>query len=81
MNLFLLATEAAETAGEAAEGGGGVGGTVAALLVIGLLVLFGIAYVVVGPGKNRGPKTRGDIPLAMRPFHSVAVRLLTRQDA
>lgn len=68
MNLLLLATEAT---GEAAEAsGGGVSGTVAALLVIGLLLLFAIAYVVVGPGRTKGPRTRGDIPLAMRPYHS-----------
>ena len=65
MNLFLLAAEVTE---EAAEGSGS--GTLAALLVIGLLALFAIAYVVVGPGKNKGPRTRGDIPLAMRPYHS-----------
>ncbi len=69
MNLLLLATEATEAATEAAEGGG-VSGSVAAALVVGLLLLFAIAYVVVGPGRTKGPKTRGDIPLAMRPYHS-----------
>lgn len=65
MNLLLLAadaTEAAET--------GGVGGTVAVALLVGALVLFAIAYVVVGPGRTRGTRSRGDIPLAMRPYHS-----------
>lgn len=65
MNFLLLATEATE----AAEGGG-----VSSALVIGLLVgalaLFGIAYLVVGPGKGNRPRTKGDIPLAMRPYHS-----------
>lgn len=64
MNLFLLAAETAETAE------GGIGGTVAVALLIGALLLFAIAYVVVGPGRSSGAKTRGDIPLAMRPYHS-----------
>jgi mono/diheme cytochrome c family protein len=70
MNLLLLATEATTTAAETAAEGGGVSGSVAAAIVIGLLVLFAIAYVVVGPGRTKGPQTRGDIPLAMRPYHS-----------
>lgn len=69
MNLLLLATEATETAESAAEGGGIVG-TVAVALLVGALILFAIAYVVVGPGRDKGAKTRGDIPLAMRPYHS-----------
>lgn len=69
MNLLLLATEATETAAAAAEGGG-IGGTVAVALLVGALILFAIAYVVVGPGRSERTKTRGDIPLAMRPYHS-----------
>ena len=73
MNLLLsatwLATEAAETAEPAAEGGG-IGSTVAVALLVGALILFAIAYIVVGPGRTRGTRTRGDIPLAMRPYHS-----------
>ena len=65
MNFLLLATEATE-----ATEGGGIGGTVAVALLVGALILFGIAYIVVGPGKTKGAKTRGDIPLAMRPYHS-----------
>ena len=67
MNLFLLAAETAEAAD---HGGGGIGGTVAVALLVGALLLFAIAYVVVGPGRTKGAKTRGDIPLAMRPYHS-----------
>ncbi|MTV24413.1 cytochrome c [Nitriliruptoraceae bacterium ZYF776] len=58
-NLFL-----------AAEGGGS-GGAVPVLILVVALVGFAVAYVVVGPGKRRrGPKRHGDIPLAMRPYHS-----------
>lgn len=62
MNLLLLAAETAES--------GGFGGAIAVSLLVGALLLFGIAYVVVGPGKTKGTRTRGDIPLAMRPYHS-----------
>jgi cbb3-type cytochrome c oxidase subunit III len=51
-----------------AEAGGSAAVPIAILLVA--LVGFAIAYVVVGPGKRRGPKRHGDIPLAMRPYHS-----------
>jgi mono/diheme cytochrome c family protein len=58
-NLFL----AAET--------GGTGGAVPIIILVVALVGFGVAYFVVGPGKDRrGPKRHGDIPLAMRPYHS-----------
>ncbi len=57
--LFLLAE------------GGGSGGNVAAIILIVALVGFAVAYFVVGPGKRRrGPTRHGDIPLAMRPYHS-----------
>lgn len=39
------------------------------VLLVGLLA-FAIAYFVVGPGRRRGPRPAGDIPLAMRPYHS-----------
>jgi mono/diheme cytochrome c family protein len=51
-----------------AEAGGSAAVPIAILLVA--LVGFAIAYVVVGPGKRRGPKRHADIPLAMRPYHS-----------
>ncbi|MFT5563839.1 MAG: mono/diheme cytochrome c family protein [Myxococcota bacterium] len=70
MNLLLLATEATGEATDAAEAVGSSGASLAVWLGIGLLALFAIAFVVVGPGKTSGPKTRGDIPLAMRPYHS-----------
>ncbi len=41
------------------------------LLVLGLGG-FALAYVLVGPGSRKGPKRHGDIPLAMRPYHSDA---------
>jgi cbb3-type cytochrome c oxidase subunit III len=39
------------------------------ILVVGL-VGFAVAYFTVGPGRHRGPRPAGDIPLAMRPYHS-----------
>jgi cbb3-type cytochrome c oxidase subunit III len=39
------------------------------VLLVGLLG-FAVAYFVVGPGRRRGPKPAGDIPLALRPYHS-----------
>lgn len=67
MDLILLATEATD----AAEGGGGGLSSVVVISLIVALAVFAIAYLVVGPGKRRaGPKRRGDIPLAMRPYHS-----------
>ena len=71
MNLFLLAAETTEGGAEgAAEAGGGFGGLII-LIIVGLLVLFAIAYALVGPGRSSSkPRTRGDIPLAMRPYHS-----------
>jgi len=44
--------------------------TVAVLILVLALGAFGLAYFVVGPGKRRGPKPIGDIPLAMRPYHA-----------
>lgn len=51
----------------AAEAGGG---TVPIVILVVALAAFAVAYFVVGPGKRRGPKRYGDIPLAMRPYHS-----------
>ncbi|MFP5309764.1 MAG: c-type cytochrome [Actinomycetes bacterium] len=65
-HLILLATEAVETA----EGGGGGLSSIAIILLLAGLGAFAVAYFVVGPGKSRGPKTKTDIPLAMRPYHS-----------
>ena len=52
----------------AAEAGGSAAVPITILLVA--LVGFGLAYFIVGPGRRRGPKRYGDIPLAMRPYHS-----------
>ncbi|MCC5948198.1 MAG: cytochrome c [Nitriliruptoraceae bacterium] len=46
------------------------GATVPVTILLVALVGFGVAYFVVGPGKRKGPKRYGDIPLAMRPYHS-----------
>jgi len=51
-----------------AESGGGA--TVPVIILIVALAGFALAYFVVGPGQRRGPRRRGDIPLAMRPYHS-----------
>lgn len=67
MDLILLATEATE----ATEGGGGGLSTAVVISLIVALAAFAVAYMVVGPGKRRaGAQRRGDIPLAMRPYHS-----------
>ena len=66
MNLLLLATEATE----AAEGGSNLSSVVVISMIVALAA-FAVAYVVVGPGKRKaGAQRRGDIPLAMRPYHS-----------
>ena len=50
-----------------------VGGSNVPILILVLaLGGFGVAYLLVGPGKRSGPKRHGDIPLAMRPYHSDA---------
>jgi mono/diheme cytochrome c family protein len=50
-----------------------VGGSSVPILILVLaLGGFALAYVLVGPGKRSGPKRHGDIPLAMRPYHSDA---------
>lgn len=68
MESLLLATEAAT---EAASDGGGSSQIVFIVLVAGL-VAFGLAWFIVGPGRNRrtGAKRIGDVPLGMRPYHS-----------
>lgn len=66
-DLLLLATEATT---EAAEGGGN---SVVMMVLVGALVAFGIAYFLVGPGRReKGDRPKGDVPLAMRPYHSDA---------
>lgn len=53
----------------AAAGGGG--GSLPMIVLVLALVGFAAAYFIIRPGKNRkGPKRAGDIPLAMRPYHS-----------
>jgi mono/diheme cytochrome c family protein len=52
----------------AAEVGGA--GNVPVIILLVALAAFGIAYFVVGPGRRRGPRRHGDIPLSMRPYHS-----------
>ena len=50
-----------------------VGGSNVPILILVLaLGGFGVAYLLVGPGKRTGPKRHVDIPLAMRPYHSDA---------
>jgi mono/diheme cytochrome c family protein len=50
-----------------------VGGSSVPILILVLaLGGFALAYFLVGPGSKRGPKRYGDIPLAMRPYHSDA---------
>jgi cbb3-type cytochrome c oxidase subunit III len=71
MDFLLLATEAAETT----EGGSGFlstpGATLAVVILLVGLAAFAVAFFLVGPGQRRqGAKRRGDIPLAMRPYHS-----------
>jgi len=46
------------------------GAAVPITILIVALAGFALAYFVVGPGKRKGPKRYGDIPLAMRPYHS-----------
>ncbi|MFA9432696.1 c-type cytochrome [Egicoccus sp. AB-alg2] len=51
--------------------GGGSGGNAPMVILVGALAAFALAYFVVGPGRRRkGPQRLGDIPLAMRPYHS-----------
>jgi mono/diheme cytochrome c family protein len=64
-SLILLATEATTDGG-----GGNPGATIAVVILLLALGAFALAYFVVGPGRRRGPKVRGDIPLALRPYHS-----------
>ena len=65
ISSLLLAVEAAEPEL--------VGGSSLPILILVLaLGGFGLAYVLVGPGKRKGPKRYGDIPLAQRPYHSDA---------
>jgi mono/diheme cytochrome c family protein len=63
-DLYFLATEASEGAS------GMQGGTIAVIILLAALAAFAVAYFVVGPGRRRGPKRHGDIPLSMRPYHS-----------
>jgi mono/diheme cytochrome c family protein len=68
-DLLLLATEVAETAEQTGEGAANIAVTI--LLVA--LGAFAVAFFLVGPGKKaKGDKRKGDVPLAMRPYHSDA---------
>jgi mono/diheme cytochrome c family protein len=63
--LLLMAVEATE------DGGGLELSSVVIVTMIVALAAFAIAYLVVGPGRRKeGAKRMGDIPLAMRPYHS-----------
>lgn len=66
MHSLLLATEAAE------EAAGGSDSQIVLVILVAGLVAFGLAWFIVGPGRNRrtGDKREGDIPLGMRPAHS-----------
>lgn len=67
MNHILLAVETAE----AVEAGSSLPGGLIVGLLVGALALFGIAYKVVGPGRDTTASTASkDVPLAMRPYHS-----------
>jgi mono/diheme cytochrome c family protein len=48
------------------------GSSLPILILVVALGGFGLAYLLVGPGSRKGPKRHGDIPLAMRPYHSDA---------
>lgn len=65
MTSLLLATQAAEGANNPTT-------TIIMVVLVGGLVAFGLAYFIVGPGRSKpsGDKRVGDIPLAMRPYHS-----------
>jgi cbb3-type cytochrome c oxidase subunit III len=64
MDLVYLATEATDA-------GTNPGATIAIVILLVGLAAFAIAFLVVGPGRRRaGRKRMGDIPLAMRPYHS-----------
>ncbi|MGH3442220.1 MAG: c-type cytochrome [Nitriliruptorales bacterium] len=43
---------------------------IAIIVLLVALAGFAVAYFVVGPGRRRGPKPAGDIPLSQRPYHS-----------
>ncbi|MBW3576815.1 MAG: c-type cytochrome [Actinobacteria bacterium] len=43
---------------------------IAVIVLLVALAGFAAAYFVVGPGRRRGPRRAGDIPLSMRPYHS-----------
>ncbi len=43
---------------------------IAVIVMLVGLAGFAVAYFLVGPGRRRGPKPPGDIPLAARPYHS-----------
>lgn len=66
-DLLLLAAETAE-AGEPNPAA-----NVAVIILVVALAAFAVAYFLVGPGKrSKGDKPKGDVPLAMRPYHSDA---------
>jgi len=48
------------------------GSSVPIIILVVALGGFALAYLLVGPGARKGPKRYGDIPLAMRPYHSDA---------
>ncbi len=45
-------------------------GDIAVIVLLVGLAGFALAYFVVGPGRPTGPRRTGDIPLAVRPYHS-----------
>ncbi len=71
MNQLLLATAATEPQ-EGAVAEASASGSIILVLLIAALVAFAVAFFVIGPGARRGEKRKGDIPLAMRPYHSDA---------
>jgi len=68
MPVMTLATSSLLFAVEGPDLAGG--SSVPILILVLALGGFALAYVLVGPGAKKGPKKHGDIPLAMRPYHS-----------
>jgi len=60
---LLLAVDGPELAGSS---------SVPVLILVLALGGFALAWFLLGSGARRGPKRHGDIPLAMRPYHSDA---------
>lgn len=70
-DLLLLATEGLTEGVDLAADNPAANVAVTILLIA--LGLFAVAFFLVGPGKKaKGDRPKGDVPLAMRPYHSDA---------